>query len=152
MRVVAGNLNYMVGKQEFNNIVLFCSSSYITKKKELVMSRYFAKEIKNWSIRTHGSNVVGKEFGESIKHLSIFGIQFIKRYIGAFQTQVAFNEPPDLGLIDFSASILANIAKATPYITYHCEMPSIGDSQVYQQLVLKELNSHKIPDNVIFYK
>lgn len=145
MKLIYKRLSYCRGEVG-NNIFMFTANSTIRGNGCLVMGRGCAR-----SVRDIYPNI-DKKLGQKIRHLSKFGVKFVKigtQHIGAFQTKYHWQDGSPIELVEYSVRYLKFIADNRPDHIFHLPCPAVsnGGKSVEEILPLLEC----LPDNVYIY-
>jgi len=129
----AGNYNYM----------LVTTNSFIKKDGSLVMGRGFAKQIRD--IYSGIDLILGNLIKKSCGHLGKYGVIFYG-HLGIFQVKYNYMQSAEIDLVEYSTSMLVNIANRQPNKLFAMNCPAIGNGKLHLEIIHPIIN--RLPDNV----
>lgn len=147
MNLMQGDMFEGRFKNMFNlgSLFLVTGNSYITAKKELVMGRGAAEQLKE---RFPG---LPKTFADIIPHLKFYGIVTCSIFygeVGVFQVKTSWKGPASLDLIEKSTKMLSQIA--SNYDRVDMNFPGIGNGRLKRESVLPYIVD--LPDNIYIWE
>jgi hypothetical protein len=147
MKLIKGLLDYST-PWTLPNVYLFTGNPISRKDGALVMGRGAAKMVRDFMPRV--PFLMAKKITENSRVIFTgCGLGNPAQYIGWFKVKEHWHDPALPYLIKESAMVLTHIAINRPDITFHMNMPGIGNGRLDIDTVHPLLQA--LPDNVLIY-